>query len=1054
MAIETPTWTYKSKGDKQTASEMNELAQAVITNAIELSNAKDDIANLSDDITNFDNRITSIEEIETVKKEERNQPNGYAGLDSSGKVPIERIYGTTAVVTDVAAYELLPTIGSNGVIYNVLNTGSQYKWSGSAYVDITDGADNAKKNETSIFDCSNGTSTKYYSSLSEAINVVPPAYRTSNRIISYLSTENSPTSAVNYQYHGIDSATWTDLTKWERIPNQADLTEIRSDLSETNTALKQVKDGGLEDGSIELPKLSPTLAAYIGSGGEVTNQADDDDLENTIINGVPVIREKTTKTYNPENYSGMGRVILRKNMVNGVNVLTQEMINQANTIYEIRYDFDLNGAEITIPEGCVLDFQGGSLNNGSIIGNKTVIINCVSAFDEVHFEGDWNVEYISTKFLKNPYKLNSLKELFNISSNEVYNIVTIEDGYYEVSIGENITSIIGDNAFNLKSNTHLIINGTIQLVDTPYRAYNIVRVDNKSNVKISGSGHIIGNRDTMPIGIDGEFGFGIWSHGYNISIEGIKISKCWGDSIMIGEETEGNVTNGVIIDGVELFESRRQGISVLNGKNIIIRNCKIHDIHGTSPESSIDIEPLYIWQFVDNIEIYNCECYNCRGIMATTEPNQGNKVKNIKIYNNIIKDTHFGITCRFVENCVIDNNIVNNKTGTSITAVGKLITVSNNNITNQLDSDLIDNATILIGNSTTDCKIINNKVFCKGYFITGWDNALIEHNTIECKYLMTYDPPFLSKFLNISIKDNDIICSRLDLKYYYLSFEHNYVQCDTLDFINGYYYITNNNIDVKVKGDYNIPARTFLKNNYIKAAGSNLKFGFQSNIDNNILSDTSLTLEGENIDVINNKFININDVASYYITVNSKDQSIINNTFPITVAGNNAICLVNIINAGFVNFTSNKLSAYTGYGIKCVENNISILTAIGNVKSGSIVNYTLNGAKLAHVPGGVNSFGASSNRPNYMIPSPDYFDTDLKKPVWYNGTSRWVDSDGNLAGVKKQGTFDEKPSQYDISIGYSYFCTNKQTTEGTIDGIMIYHKGNGIWVDALGRVVS
>lgn len=189
MAVETPTWTYKSEGDKQTASEMNQLAQAVITNATELSNTKDDVANLSNDVTDFDNRLTVIEETETVKKEERNQPNGYAGLDSSGKIPIEKTYGATAVVTDIAAYELLPTVGSNGVIYNVLNTGAQYKWSGSTYIDITDGAYNAKKNETSIFDCSNGTSTKYYSSLSDAISVVPLVYKTSNRIISYLSVE-------------------------------------------------------------------------------------------------------------------------------------------------------------------------------------------------------------------------------------------------------------------------------------------------------------------------------------------------------------------------------------------------------------------------------------------------------------------------------------------------------------------------------------------------------------------------------------------------------------------------------------------------------------------------------------------------------------------------------------------------------------------------------------------------------------------------------------------------------------------------------------------------
>ena len=188
---------------------------------------------------------------------EKDQPNGYAGLDSNGKIPIEKTYGTTATVVDVETYESLPVTGLSGVIYYVSNTSAQYKWSGSAYIDITDGADNAKKNETSIFDCSNGTSTKYYSSLSAAINVVPPVYRTSNRIISYLSTENATTTAVNYQYHGIDSTTWTDLTKWERIPNQADLAEIRSDLSETSNYIDNLLNQGYLYCGIATPSASP-----------------------------------------------------------------------------------------------------------------------------------------------------------------------------------------------------------------------------------------------------------------------------------------------------------------------------------------------------------------------------------------------------------------------------------------------------------------------------------------------------------------------------------------------------------------------------------------------------------------------------------------------------------------------------------------------------------------------------------------------------------------------------------------------------------------------------
>ena len=47
MAVETPIWKYKLEGDKQTASEMNQLAQAVIANATELSNAKDEFGNVA-----------------------------------------------------------------------------------------------------------------------------------------------------------------------------------------------------------------------------------------------------------------------------------------------------------------------------------------------------------------------------------------------------------------------------------------------------------------------------------------------------------------------------------------------------------------------------------------------------------------------------------------------------------------------------------------------------------------------------------------------------------------------------------------------------------------------------------------------------------------------------------------------------------------------------------------------------------------------------------------------------------------------------------------------
>lgn len=77
------------------------------------------------------------------------------------------------------------------------------------------------------------------------------------------------------------------------------------------------------------------------------------------------------KTYTSGSNNGMGRVVLRKNLVEGVNTLTQSMINKNNTIYVIQYDFTL-GEDITIPNNCVLQFEGGSISNNA---NYTLSIN-------------------------------------------------------------------------------------------------------------------------------------------------------------------------------------------------------------------------------------------------------------------------------------------------------------------------------------------------------------------------------------------------------------------------------------------------------------------------------------------------------------------------------------------------------------------------------------------------------------------------------------------------------------------------------------------------------
>ena len=63
---------------------------------------------------------------------------------------------------------------------------------------------------------------------------------------------------------------------------------------------------------------------------------------------------------------GMGYVILRKDKT------FAEQVVKANTIYEIRYDFDLGGNNVEIPHNCVLRFNGGVVKNGILHGEAFI----------------------------------------------------------------------------------------------------------------------------------------------------------------------------------------------------------------------------------------------------------------------------------------------------------------------------------------------------------------------------------------------------------------------------------------------------------------------------------------------------------------------------------------------------------------------------------------------------------------------------------------------------------------------------------------------------------
>lgn len=78
-----------------------------------------------------------------------------------------------------------------------------------------------------------------------------------------------------------------------------------------------------------------------------------------------------------------------------------------------------------------------------------------------------------------------------------------------------------------------------------------------------------------------------------------------------------------------------------------------------------------------------------------------------------------------------------------------------------------------------------------------------------------------------------------------------------------------------------------------------------------------------------------------------------------------------------------------------------------------------------------------------------------KLVAYLTNKKKYVDFEGKDLNVKSSGVFSEKPNaDQGIKVGFQFFCTDRKTSEGSTNGIMIYHKGDNVWVDALGRIVS
>ena len=198
--------------------------------------------------------------------------------------------------------------------------------------------------------------------LEDAIVQVPETIRIAGLKVSFL---NNSGLVETWEFAG---GVFENIENWKS--NEDKLTDIRD---EAISKIKEVESDVISNFSsqrVTPEMLSESTKQFINAsgGGTINNLADDEDLVSVDKGENLSVLKFADRAYNPGIHVGMGYKILRRNIIDGKNILTQDMINQPYTIYVVQYDYDLNGATITLPEGCMFDFQGGSISNGFLEG--------------------------------------------------------------------------------------------------------------------------------------------------------------------------------------------------------------------------------------------------------------------------------------------------------------------------------------------------------------------------------------------------------------------------------------------------------------------------------------------------------------------------------------------------------------------------------------------------------------------------------------------------------------------------------------------------------------
>lgn len=707
--------------------------------------------------------------------------------------------------------------------------------------------------------------------------------------------------------------------------------------------------------------VDATKGRYIVHGN-VINAADEEDLtiEHSDILGID-----TLKLADRPSTDGMGYVILRKNKT------FAEQVIKENTIYEIRYDFNLNEAEVTIPNNCILKFEGGSIKNGNIILNDTLLIgnniNIYSASGKCK----------NKKIYCSWFTISDLTDLICSSMTQHNKIIVDRETTMDGTIKQvNYINIDGNSIlknpcyFELIGNFASIKN--ISITNFSLDIFLNIVGESRENIIIDLENLIVNGNNICKRFLNR------FSPDTNISAI-LSIKNCIFHNILEFAIGYRDVCKG-IIDSNEFYNigsltdsSLYNQIAIFVGKdylgasaarNLIISNNNIHDIQCVYLDGE-DAKETH------GILLYGLNCIISNNIVkdiysSKEDQDPGTETEGIYIkgsYNKIIGNTVINavghtnsdgaITLKPIDleeynchfNLIKDNCIIINK-GIGIMSYGKYSDIIENYI-EQTGDHKGAAISFLISNN---CKIIKNTIINSGLKITTNRNSAFSINN-DC--------------FNLIFDNNNIKCATLAVIYN-----------------NEEFLFTNNKIEIK---EIQFGGNTAY--NSIIYCGSFTPNLLLKNNDIKIISSTGSSLIDcpITIDIINNRFIFRKDPS---IEINSYFLGIFRNVTILNAIGN-------IFDIGHNVQIENQI----------VANSVKKSYFINNIRIGEkfIVENSVPTITINEVVNNIPNIGSTSTRTELLLPKSftgfQFFDTDLNKPLYakeinnYNIVT-WVDATG------------------------------------------------------------